>query len=83
MALGGKVDDAFDVVICEEGVDQRAVTDVSPHELETRVAAGAFERLEMAAVGEGIDGDEPGIRSAIQEVAHEVGANEAGRTGDQ
>jgi len=37
----------------------------------------------MTAVGEGIDRDEQSVWPAIQEVTYEVGANEAGRSGDQ
>src|SRR5262249_16089455 len=76
--LGGEVDDDVDLVLAERPRRQLEVGDVS---LDERNVLG--DVLPSARVGEQVGGDDVIAASALTPATDEVGADEAGRAGDE
>ena len=52
MALRREIDDDVGVLLLEEGIDARPVADVELYKAEVGVVHDAFERREIARIGE-------------------------------
>src|SRR5690606_1197886 len=74
--LGGEVED--DLHALHELVDERGVADVALHEDVPPLVGEVLEVLQVSGVGEQVEVHHLGARPGAEEVAHEVGADEAG-----
>jgi len=82
MALGGEVDDGAGLMRAQQLRHLVTVTDVAWHQGVAGVVLQALQVLNIAGVGEFVQGDD-GLIALSQPVKHEVGADEAGAAGDE
>ena len=80
--LSSKVDDSARSMSCKQLADQYEITDITLHENVACIVAQACQVLQVAGVGELVEGDDRlvGLRQPVQ---HKVTANETGAAGDE
>jgi hypothetical protein len=82
VALGREVDDRARPVLGQQRVDPGPVADVALDEDMPRIAAQRIQVVQIAGVGERVEGDHALVRLG-KPVIDEIAANEAGAAGDE
>ncbi len=80
VALGGKVDERVDLVLAKQFLNERAIPNVSVHELDVFYALKARP---VPSIGESIKNDQPVCGIALAPVADEICANESSSARDK
>ena len=83
MALGGKVDDVVEIVLCKQALHQLLVADVALHEHMAGVALHVLQVFQIARVGQLIQIDQQDLRVFFEHIVHKVGTDKTGTAGDQ
>ena len=83
MALGGKVDDVIEIVLCEQALDQLLVADIALHEHMAGVALHILQVFQIARVGQLIQIDQQDLRVFFEHIVHKVGTDKTGTAGDK
>ena len=83
MALGGKVDDIVEIVLCKQALHQLLVADVALHEHMAGVALHVLQVFQIARVGQLIQIDQQDLRVFLEHIVHKVGTDKTGTAGDQ
>src|SRR5262249_28567066 len=93
--LGSTMDRAVDVRLCREvdhmrdrmalddGIERVEIGDISLLELVSRVTREIGKVVQVARVGQLVEGDDQVAGRGIEEVTDEVGADEAGTTANE
>lgn len=83
VGLGGEIDDVVDVETLEKAMDKGGISDVAMDEDAAPVVNEVLNGSEVPGVSEGIEGDETVMGVCGEHVVKEIGADEAGGTGDE
>ena len=83
MAFGCKMDDALDIVLAEETVNKRLITDISFDEGMGGHTLTFLKVIHTAGIGKPVKVDDMVIRILPGKVTNKVGANEAGSPGNE
>ena len=83
MALGGKVDDVVEIVLCKQALHQLLVADIALHEHMAGVALHVLQVFQIACVGQLIQIDQQDLRVFFEHIVHKVGTDKTGAAGDQ
>ena len=83
MALGGKVDDVVEIVLCKQALHQLLIADVALHEHMAGVALHVLQVFQIARVGQLIQIDQQDLRVFFEHIVHKVGTDKTGTAGDQ
>ena len=83
MALGSKVDDVVEIVLCKQALHQLLVADIALHEHMAGVALHVLQVFQIARVGQLIQIDQQDLRVFFEHIVHKVGTDKTGTAGDQ
>ena len=83
MALGGKVDDVVEIVLCKQALHQLLIADIALHEHMAGVALHVLQVFQIACVGQLIQIDQQDLRVFFEHIVHKVGTDKTGAAGDQ
>ena len=83
MALGGKVDDVVEIVLCKQALHQLLVADIALHEHMAGVALHVLQVFQIARIGQLIQIDQQDLRVFFEHIVHKVGTDKTGTAGDQ
>ena len=78
MTLRRKVDDDIRVLLLKQPINTRTVADIELEKTELRILHHAFERREIARIGQLVQTDDPVLRMSGQHVEHKITADKAG-----
>ena len=78
MTLRRKVDDDIRVLLLKQPMNTRTVADIELDKTELRILHHAFERREIARIGQLVQTDDPVLRMSGQHVEHKITADKAG-----
>ena len=82
MTFGGKVHHHVGMLLLKQVVDGLAVTDVRLHETEVGLVHDAFQRGQVARIGQLVHADNAILRVLVQHIENEVAADKSGTAGD-
>ncbi len=82
MALGGKVDDAVDVLVLHQLVDTVEVADVHTDELIVGLVLDVLEIGQVAGVGQLVEVDDAVLRILVDKQAYHMASDKSGSAGD-
>ena len=82
MALGGEIHHHVRMLLLEQVIDGLAVADVRLHEAEVGPTHDAFQRGQIAGVGQLVHADDTVLRMLVQHIENEVAADKPGAAGD-
>ena len=83
MALGRKVDDVIEIILCEQALHQLLIADIALHKDMAGVALDVLQVFQIARIGQLIQVDQQDLRVLLEHIMHKVRANKAGAAGDQ
>jgi len=83
VCLRREVDDGVYTVLPQQAIDQAAIPNVAVHKGMSIFCGQSLEVLAASSIGQRIEIDEADARPRSEEVADEIGADEAGTAGHE